>query len=250
MRKEMIAGNWKMNCPPREAKVLTQAILAKIDPQDIEVVLAPPFISLPLVAELLKGSKVQLAGQNVASEAQGAYTGEVSAAMLAEIGVNYVIIGHSERRQLYGETDEIVNKKAHLLLEQGLQIIICIGETLEQRERGDALAVCKRQLQAGLSGIDEINLNKIVVAYEPVWAIGTGRTASSSDAQQVHESCRAEIKKMYSGQAADNLRIIYGGSVKPDNISQLMAMPDIDGALVGGASLQADSFASLVNYRK
>jgi len=212
--------------------------------QDTEIVIAPPFTSLPVAAELLKESNVKLAGQDVFYEESGAYTGEISPLMLKDVGCTHVIIGHSERRQYFGETDEVVNRKTKAAMGAGLTVIFCIGETLEERESGNTFSVLKRQIAEGLRGITATGL---VIAYEPVWAIGTGKTASPEQAQEAHEFIRSELSHLY-GDEAGTIRILYGGSVKPDNIASLMSKDDVDGALVGGASLKADSFAAIVKY--
>jgi triosephosphate isomerase len=214
-----------------------------------EVVVAPVFTALKIVADRLEGSNIAVAGQNCSTETEeGAHTGEVLAAMLRDVGARYVIVGHSERRQLYFETDSMVNRKCQAALASDLNVILCVGESLEQRERGIAERVVSGQLSGGLSWLTASDLDRIIVAYEPVWAIGTGRTATPEQAQEMHAFIRRVFAERYSDQAANELRILYGGSVKPDNIAGLMSQTDIDGALVGGASLKADSFAKIVNY--
>ncbi len=214
-----------------------------------EIVVAPVFTALKTVADRLEGSNIQVAAQNCSTEVlEGAHTGEVTATMIRDVGAKYVIVGHSERRQLYSETDSQINRKVQAALASGLNAILCVGESLEQREQGIAANVVRGQLNGGLSGLTASDLDRIIVAYEPVWAIGTGRTATPEQAQEMHAFIRRVFAERYSQEAADSLRILYGGSVKPDNISALMAEPDIDGALVGGASLQAESFAKIVNY--
>ena len=215
-----------------------------------EVVIAPVFTALKTVADRLEGSNIRVAGQDCSTEVkEGAHTGEVMASMLKDVGARYVIVGHSERRQFYCETDEMVKKKVEAGLASGLTVIMCVGETLDQREQGSAETVVSTQLSGGLSGLTASDLDRIIVAYEPVWAIGTGRTATPEQAQEMHAFIRRVFADRHSTDAGRALRILYGGSVKPDNIVGLMAQPDIDGALVGGASLQADSFAQIVNYR-
>ncbi len=217
---------------------------------DCEVVIAPVFTSIKTVADRLEGSNIRIAGQNCSTEVEeGAHTGEVAAFMLRDAGASHVIVGHSERRQLYSETDEMVRKKCQAGIAAGLTIIMCVGETLEQRDQGIAESVVSGQLSGGLSGLTASDLDRIIVAYEPVWAIGTGRTATPEQAQEVHAFIRRVFAERHFAAAAENLRILYGGSVKPDNIAGLMAKRDIDGALVGGASLKADSFAQIVNYK-
>jgi triosephosphate isomerase len=214
-----------------------------------EIVVAPVFTALKTVADRVEGSNIRLAGQNCSTERQeGAHTGEVTASMLRDVGARYVILGHSERRQLYAETDSMVNRKLQAALESELIAIMCVGESLEQREQGIAEKVVSGQLTGGLSGLTASDLERIIIAYEPVWAIGTGRTATPEQAQEMHAFIRRVFAERHSDDAARALRILYGGSVKPENISGLMNQPDIDGALVGGASLQADSFAKIVNY--
>jgi len=214
-----------------------------------DVVIAPVFTALKTVADRLEGSNIRVSGQDCATEVEeGAHTGEVLASMLKDVGAKYVIVGHSERRQFYCETDVQVNKKTHAAIKSGLTVIMCVGETLDQREQGSAETVVSQQLIGGLSGLTGSDLDRIIVAYEPVWAIGTGRTATPEQAQEMHAFIRRVFAERHSKAAADALRILYGGSVKPDNIAGLMKQADIDGALVGGASLKAESFASIVNY--
>ncbi len=215
-----------------------------------EVVIAPVFTALKTVCDRLEGSNIKVSAQDCATEVkEGAHTGEIAAFMLRDAGARYVIIGHSERRQFYCESDVMVQRKVQAALAAGLMVIMCVGETLEQREQGSAETVVSQQLTGGLSGLTAPDLDRIIVAYEPVWAIGTGRTATPEQAQEMHAFIRRVFADRHSRQAADALRILYGGSVKPDNIAGLMARADIDGALVGGASLQAESFAQIVNYR-
>jgi len=216
-----------------------------------EVVIAPVFTALKTVADRLEGSNIRVAGQDCSTEVkEGAHTGEVMASMLKDVGARYVIVGHSERRQFYCETDEMVKKKVEAGLASGLTVIMCVGETLDQREQGSAETVVSTQLSGGLSGLTASDLDRIIVAYEPVWAIGTGRTATPEQAQEMHAFIRRVFAERHSKAAGEALRILYGGSVKPDNIEGLMKQADIDGALVGGASLKADSFAEIVNYRR
>ena len=216
-----------------------------------EVVIAPVFTALKTVADRLEGSNIRVAGQNCSTEIEhGAHTGEVAADMLKDAGASHVIIGHSERRQHYCETDSFVSRKTQAAIVAGLGAIVCVGESLEQRDQGNAESVVRGQLEGGLSGLTASDLDRIIVAYEPVWAIGTGRTATPEQAQEMHAFIRRVFAQRHSQEAADGLRILYGGSVKPDNIAGLMTQPDIDGALVGGASLKADSFAQIVNYNR
>ncbi len=246
-RRKFVCGNWKMHKTAAEARALLAELrgLAEGLAEQVDVAVAPPFTALAAAAEALRGSKVQLAAQDVHWEAQGAFTGEVSAPMLAEAGCRHVIVGHSERRQLFGETDETVRKKAGAVLAAGMRPIVCLGETLAEREAGRTLEVVSRQVRGGLSGIPASALAAITVAYEPVWAIGTGRTATAAQAQEVHAAIRAILREL-GGPAADQMRIQYGGSVKPDNAAELLAGPDVDGALVGGASLKAQDFVHIV----
>jgi len=248
MRTPVIAGNWKLFKTSAEAVELVTALKPLVAAADsVEIVVAPVFTVLDRVSRVIAGSAINLAAQDCFWEAEGAFTGEVSPRMLLDAGCSHVIIGHSERRQYFGETDETVNKKTMAAIAAGLTVLLCIGETLAEREHDETFAVLSRQITGGLAGIPEKDLAKIIVAYEPVWAIGTGRTATDDQAQEAHAFIRGVIKGLYSPAAADAMRILYGGSVKPENIAGLISRPDIDGALVGGASLKADSFAVLVN---
>ncbi len=251
MRRAFIAGNWKMNLTRAAARELAQAVLPVAErTPEVDVALAPSYTSLDVVIEAVAGGPVTTAAQNCHWEESGAFTGEVSAEMVRDIGCSHVILGHSERRQLFGETDEMVNKRVHAAHRAGLLPIVCIGETLEQREADQTSAVVARQLRGALDGVVAERMPALTVAYEPVWAIGTGKTATPGQAQAVHAELRALIGELYSSQVAEAVRIQYGGSVKPDNVAELMAQPDIDGALVGGASLKADSFAALIEFQK
>jgi len=233
-----------------EAERLLSALKSQIGrPADREVVVAPPFSTLETASRLLAGTSIRLAGQNLHWEPQGAFTGEVSGPMLKELGCTYVIIGHSERRQYFGETDEQVAKKVQAARRDALIPIVCVGETLEQRDQGETLATLARQVRGALQGLDAQAIASLVVAYEPVWAIGTGRTATPVQAQEVHASIRMTLADLADRSSAELVRLLYGGSVKPDNVDSLMAEPDIDGALVGGASLQAEAFARIVQFR-
>lgn len=248
-RKPIIAGNWKMNKTAVEARDLATRLGALVSGvQDRDIVLAPPFTALSTVAEAIKGTNMMLSAQNLFWEDKGAFTGEISAEMLLDLGCKYVIIGHSERRQYFGETDETVNKKVRQALNKGLLPIVCVGELLSEREAGKANEVIERQVTGALKGVTAAEMQKIVVAYEPVWAIGTGKTATPDQANEIHAFIRQKVKSLYSAEVADSLRVQYGGSVTPENVSTLMAMPDIDGALVGGASLKPESFATLVKF--
>ena len=251
MRKPVIAGNWKMYKLLREAVDTALALKPMVaNAGHCEVVIAPVFTALKTTADRLEGSNIRIAAQNCAVQNEfGAHTGEIAPAMLRDVGCTHVIIGHSERRQFYGETDASVNKKTKASLAAGLAAIVCVGESLTEREAGNAETVVEGQLNKGLDGLTVTDVERIIIAYEPVWAIGTGKTATPEQAQEMHGYIRQTIAKMRGAEAADGLRILYGGSVKPDNIRELMAEEDVDGALVGGASLDAESFAKIVNYR-
>jgi triosephosphate isomerase (TIM) len=251
MRKPVIAGNWKMYKTLRESVETALALKPLVaNANHCEVIIAPVFTALKTVCDRLEGSNVKVAAQDCSTEKEeGAHTGEVAAFMLRDVGVKYVIVGHSERRQFYAETDEQVNRKVQAALASGLTVIMCVGETLAQRDEGVAQNVVSMQLTGGLAGLTASDLDRIIVAYEPVWAIGTGRTATPEQAQEMHAFIRRVFADRHSKDAGDVLRILYGGSVKPDNIAGFMSQEDIDGALVGGASLKADSFAQIVNYR-
>ncbi len=249
-RRPIIAGNWKMNKTSVEARDLAGKLKPLVSGvQDREIVLGPPFTALAAVADTIKGTNIALSAQNMHWEDKGAFTGEISAEMLLDLGCKYVIIGHSERRQYFGETDDTVNKKVKQALKKGLSPILCVGETLAEREAGKLNEIISRQVTGGLKDIGTDDMKRIVVAYEPVWAIGTGKTATPEQANEVHALIRGKVKSLYGAEIAEGLRIQYGGSVTPENVSSLMAMPDIDGALVGGASLKPESFAALVNFK-
>jgi triosephosphate isomerase len=244
-----MAGNWKMNLLVSEAEELVQGLKSGLDgTEEVDVVVAPPFPSLHPVGRALAGSSIALAGQNLHWEASGAYTGEVSASMLLDVGCKYVIIGHSERRQFFGETDETVNRRVKAALSAGLDPIVCVGEVLEERKSGRTWEVIERQTRGGVAGVSKGDAKRLVLAYEPVWAIGTGETASPDQAQEVHAKIRGLIERLYDEGIAQGLRIQYGGSVKPDNVRGLMDQPDVDGALVGGASLKVESFLGIVKF--
>ena len=248
-RRPLIAGNWKMNKTVPEAVALAARLAQTVgDFEQREVLVAPPFTALLEVHRALAGSRVLLAAQNMHAEDAGAFTGEVSPVMLLSAGCTHVILGHSERRQLFGETDESVNCKALQAVRKGLRPIVCVGETLAEREAGRARAVVETQLKAGLNSLTREDLSRIILAYEPVWAIGTGRTATPAQAQEMHGFIRGLLSGLFDPESAGATRILYGGSVKPDNISELMAEPDIDGALVGGASLKAEDFEKIVKF--
>src|ERR1700690_3864112 len=249
-RRPIIAGNWKMNKTTVEARDLAARLVPLVSGVlDRDIVLAPPFTALLAVADTIKGTNLVLSAQNLFWEDKGAFTGEISAEMLLDLGCKYVIIGHSERRQFFSETDETVNKKVRQALNKGLHPIVCVGELLSEREAGKANEVIERQVVGALKGVTAAEMQKIVIAYEPVWAIGTGKTATPDQANEIHAFIRQKIKSMYNVDVAGALRIQYGGSVTPENVSTLMAKPDIDGALVGGASLKPESFAALVNFK-
>ena len=247
-RKKIIAGNWKMNKGQAEARILVEDLLRDIGRFDAaEIVLCPPFTSLAAVSELLSAeTNLRLGAQNLNEHASGAYTGEISAAMLKELYVRYVIIGHSERRQYYKEDNATVNKKTKAALDAEIKPIVCIGETLPERESDKWKKVLETQLTEGLAGFSETEMHDIVLAYEPVWAIGTGKTASPAQAQEAHQFIRKHLSKLFSPTAAERVRIQYGGSVKPENAKELLGQPDIDGALVGGASLDARGFIAII----
>jgi len=249
LRVPIIAGNWKMNKTPEEAAALCRELLPLLGGlSDREVVLCPPFTSLAVVKEAIEGTDIALGAQNVFYEDSGAYTGEVSPPMLKALGVKYVIIGHSERREYFGETDETVNRKVKAALAHGLRPILCVGETLEQREAGVTETLVKSQIRKAFADVSADDAVSVVVAYEPIWAIGTGKTATAQEANRVIGLIRATLGEIYGGSTAEVIRIQYGGSVKPENIAELMQEPEIDGALVGGASLDAPSFARIVRY--
>ena len=249
MRRPVIAGNWKMFKTRAETSAFFDALIPEI--QDIEhcdIVVAPPFTALSTAADEADGTRVKISAQDVHWEKDGAFTGEVSVRMLVEVGCTYTIIGHSERRQFFGETDETVAKKTQAAIAGDLQAIVCVGEMLAERDAGQAIDVVHRQVRNGLGRLTETDLSHIIVAYEPVWAIGTGRTATPAIAAEMHAAIRKTFAEIYNEVAADTLRILYGGSVKPDNITALMKEEDIDGALVGGASLDPASFAAIIKY--
>ncbi len=247
MRIPFIAGNWKMYKTVQEAVVFVKELRSAVkDVTDVEIVVAPPFTAVHAVAEAARNTNIGVAAQDLYWEAWGAFTGEVSGPMVKEAGAEYVIVGHSERRQLFGETDATVNKRVLAAIASGLTPIVCVGETLDERERNDTLAVLDRQIKDGLDRITGDELAALVVAYEPVWAIGTGRVATAAQAGEVHTHIRTRLRQWFGADAAEQCHVIYGGSVKPDNIAALIAEEDVDGALVGGASLDVRSFADIV----
>jgi len=252
-RNYFMAGNWKMYMTIDEAKELASSlknILKDVDSSEVETAVCPPFIDIPAVTEILKGSEIKVGAQNMYPKQDGAFTGEISPLMIRNAGCKYVIIGHSERRQYFGETDASVNEKVKCALEYDLCPIMCVGETLEQREKGVTNDVVKEQATGGLKDIPKEKMKNITIAYEPVWAIGTGKVATPAQAQEVHAFIRGLLAELYDENTAAAVRIQYGGSVKPDNVKELMSMEDIDGALVGGASLKADSFEAIVKFGK
>ena len=250
MRRPVIAGNWKMFKTQSEARVFFQAFKPAVaNSKHCDIVIAPPYTAIGAAVDAARGSAIHIAAQNLHWENEGAFTGEVSGPMIVDAGCNLVIIGHSERRQYFGETDESVNKKIKAALAAGLTPIVCVGETLAEREANDTREVLQRQFTGGFAGLTPEEFSRILMAYEPVWAIGTGRTATPEIAAEVHRHIRQLVAVQYSLDEASQVRILYGGSVKPDNIRGLMFQPDIDGALVGGASLDPKSFAAIVNYQ-
>lgn len=248
MRKPIIAGNWKMHKTVAEAVAFIDAVKTEIVSSDVEALVCAPFTLLPSLVEATKGTAIKVGAQNMHFEDKGAFTGEVSADMLLDIGVTHVIIGHSERRQYFAETDETVNKKTIKALQKGLTPIVCCGETLEQREAGETKALVKGQIEKAFVGISAADAPKVVIAYEPIWAIGTGKTASSQDANDVIAYIRQVLEGIYGDETSEEVRIQYGGSVKPSNVEEIMNESDIDGALVGGASLEPSDFIQLVNF--
>ncbi|MBL8024496.1 MAG: triose-phosphate isomerase [Elusimicrobia bacterium] len=249
-RRPLMAGNWKMFKTIGEGVDLVKKLSALVPSHtDRDVLVCPPFTSLAAVAQAAKGSPISVGAQNMNDNLQGAFTGEVAPGMIKDAGASFVLVGHSERRQIYKETDILINKKARLALEQGLTPIVCVGETLEERESGKTFSVVERHVTEGLKGFSAAQAPSLVIAYEPVWAIGTGKTATPDQAQEVHAFIRRKLEVLF-GTAAAQVRVLYGGSVKPDNIDTLMAQPDIDGGLVGGASLKAEDFARIVNFKK
>ncbi len=248
MRKPIIAGNWKMHKSIADGVAFINEIKGQVADTDVETLVCAPYTLLASLVEVAKGTNIKIGAQNMHFEDKGAFTGEVSADMLKEIGVTHVIIGHSERRQFFAETDETVNKKTHKALAKGLTPIVCCGETLEQREADETKTVCKTQIVKAFENISAEDAPKVVIAYEPIWAIGTGKTASSQDANDVIAYIREVLVGLYSDAVSEEVRIQYGGSVKPSNVEEIMNEADIDGALVGGASLEASDFVQLVNF--
>jgi triosephosphate isomerase (TIM) len=250
MRKKILAANWKMNLTHLEAESYMHTFLGEIgEVDDVEIVIIPPFTSIPMLTQISeKAPFVRIGAQNMHWERSGAYTGEISATMLRALFVKYVVIGHSERRTLFGETDEMINRKVHSALEAGLRPIVCVGESAPQRDNDEVETVLKKQLELGLKDLSAKNAAEVVIAYEPVWAIGTGRTATPVQAEEAHRFIRSVLGKMFGSGTSERIRVQYGGSVKPDNTRELMRQSDIDGALIGGASLDPHSFAKIVRH--
>ena len=248
MRTKVVAGNWKMNNDLNRSINLIGELKKGLSEKNlnVKVIVCPPFTSLETASTLLKGNEIKLGAQNMYFEESGAFTGEVSPLMLKSVGCEYVILGHSERRTIFGETNQLINKKIKTAVKHGIKPIFCIGETLDERENGTTFKIIETQIREGLEGLNETDLSTLIIAYEPVWAIGTGRNATPEQAQEVHKFIRELIAKLYSEAFANNLVIQYGGSVKPENSKDLMSQPDIDGALVGGACLKADSFIKII----
>jgi len=249
-RRPLIAGNWKMFKTCSEAVETAKQLVKLVSTSvDVDVMIAPPFTALAQVSDVVKGTCISLGAQNLYWEAEGAYTGEISPSMLVSAGCRYVIIGHSERRQYFNETDESVNRKIKSSLKNGLIPVMCVGESEKERELSETFSVLDKQVKNGLEGFSHDDLKTLVIAYEPVWAIGTGKTATAEQAQEVHEFLRAMLEKKFGNRLAKSMRILYGGSVKPNNIAELMSMPDIDGALVGGASLDPETFSKIIQFQ-
>lgn len=248
MRKPIIAGNWKMHKTIAEAVEFVNDIKDKVNNTDVEAVICAPFTLLKDLKEATKGTNIKIGAQNMHYAEQGAFTGEISAPMLKELNIDYVVLGHSERRQYFNETNETVNKKVVKALEEGIDPILCVGETLEEREASETKNVCKEQTEKALVGVSAEDMKKVVIAYEPVWAIGTGKTATAEDANDVIAYIREVVKGLYGEEISEEVRIQYGGSVKPSNVAEIMNQSDIDGALVGGASLLASDYTELVNF--
>ncbi len=251
MRRPVIAGNWKLHKTIEETRELAEALKTDLaDLSDIDIVIAPPFTALPAAAQTLAGSNIAVAAQNCYPVSSGAFTGEVSPSLLKDAGCRLVLIGHSERRQIFGETDAFINSKVKAVLAEALQPVLCIGETLEERQSEQMYDVLTRQLRDGLLGIDRAAMEQVIIAYEPVWAIGTGVTATNEQAAEAHAFIRGVIQGLYDDATAQGIRILYGGSVKPDNVDGLMAQEDIDGTLVGGASLKAADFIRIARFAR
>lgn len=250
MRKPFVAGNWKMNLDQGTSDALVTDLLAKSFDDTVEVAVCPPYVYAAAVGQQINGSNIGLGCQDVYFEPKGAFTGEISCSMLKDIGCQYVILGHSERRHVLGETDEVINKKVKSAIASGLTPLVCVGETLEERESGRTMEVITEQFKGSLAGISAEEMAQVVIAYEPVWAIGTGKVATPEQAEEVHSDLRKLLETSYNSEVAEKIRIQYGGSVKPDNAADLLSQPNIDGALVGGASLKADDFAAIISAAK
>lgn len=248
MRKPLIAGNWKMNCGPDETRALLQALKKQLteEPEDIEILVCPPSVSIIPAINSVEGTPVQVGAQNVFYKDNGAYTGEISTNMLSDVSCEYVIVGHSERREYFAETDEIVNQKTAKIIEAGMKAIVCVGESLEQRQDNEHEKVVTNQVEKALENIENKMAEDVVVAYEPIWAIGTGETATPNQADTMHKVIRDKLKKMYGEKLSESTRILYGGSMKPHNANELLSQPNVDGGLIGGASLKADSFTEII----
>ncbi len=249
-RTKFIAGNWKMFTTAQSGRELATAIARGVEDDRVRVAVCPPFPYLAQVGEVLRGSRVALGAQNLYPAKEGAFTGEVSPAMLVDVGCRYVIVGHSERRHILGESDDFINRKVHAALDAGLSVILCVGETEPEREANQTEAVLERQLTSGLKGVPADRIDRVVIAYEPVWAIGTGKNATPQQAQDAHAFLRRRFGQLYDAAAAERLTIQYGGSAKPDNVASLLAQPDVDGGLVGGASLKADLFLAIIRLAR
>lgn len=248
MRRLLIAGNWKMNCGPYDAAELLEGLKEKKSEinENVDVLVCPPFVSIGMAVKYLYDTDIQVGAQNLHFEENGAYTGEISGSMLAESGCNYVIIGHSERRQYFGETDATVNKRVHKAIEHKLAPIVCVGESLDQRKSDEHFGLVKNQVVAALHDVSEKDVLDVVIAYEPIWAIGTGETATPEQAQEMHQHIRSVLTDLYEKDTAEQINILYGGSMKPGNANELLSLQDVDGGLIGGASLDADSFSEII----
>ncbi len=248
MRRLLIAGNWKMNCGPYDAAELLEGLIEKKSEinENVDVLVCPPFVSIGMAVKYLYDTDIQVGAQNLHFEENGAYTGEISGSMLAESGCNYVVIGHSERRQYFGETDTTVNKRVHKAIEHKLAPIVCVGESLDQRKSDEHFSLVKNQVTAALHDVSEKEVLDVVIAYEPIWAIGTGETATPEQAQEMHEHIRSILADLYDEDTAEQINILYGGSMKPGNANELLSLQDVDGGLIGGASLDADSFSEII----
>lgn len=248
MRTKYVAGNWKMNMDKSSAVALAQGLVENLKGLNAKYMIAPPFVYLDAISEVVKGSNIILGAQNMAATDNGAHTGAISWTMLKDVGVQTVILGHSERRDEFGESDKLINEKVKKALENGLDVVLCIGELYSQRVAGVTNTICENQVKAGFEGVTEDQLSHISIAYEPVWAIGTGKTATPAEAQEVHAYVRSVISRLYSPKAGENMKILYGGSMNDANAEELLAQPDIDGGLIGGASLKVDKFTAICKF--